>query len=323
MCTAISINDQHHLFGRTLDLEYSFGENVIITPKNFNMRFLHQNDIKNHPAIIGIGCVADSMPLYYDAINSHGLAIAALNFPHYAVYCHTNPSKINIAAFEVIPFVLCNCQSAIEAKNLLQNCNITDDSFSERLKTSPLHWVIADKDYCFTLESTKDGIKLYDNPFGVLTNSPDFNFHKTNIANYLALDSKSPKNNLCQGIDSSLYSRGLGAIGLPGDYSSTSRFIRAVFTKNHASPSKNKTEQVNRFFHIMETVSVTKGVIKTDQNKDVCTIYTSCADTKELIYYYKTYSCPDIKSVKLTDNNIDSEKLIRFTLNTKSSVEFY
>ena len=112
MCTSISINDKHHLFGRTLDLEYSYNEQVIISPEKFRFNFIHQKTINDHPAIIGIGCIADGVPLYYDAINSHGLAIAALNFPAQAVYHTANSSKTNIASFEVIPWVLCNCKNA-------------------------------------------------------------------------------------------------------------------------------------------------------------------------------------------------------------------
>ena len=145
MCTAISDNTNGFLFGRTLDLEHSYGEQIILTPRHKRLDFLHQTSIGEHPAILGIGILQGDTPLYFDAINESGLAIAALNFPKSAIYRDVNIGKRNLASFEVIPYLLSSCKSLDDAKAILNDVNITCESVSEELPASPLHWLIADR----------------------------------------------------------------------------------------------------------------------------------------------------------------------------------
>lgn len=290
MCTVICDNK---LFGRTLDLEYSYDEKVVTVPRNYKFR-ISEEVIESHPAIIGVAHVCDEIPLFYDAINELGLGVAGLNFPGNAVYHIPQENKNNIASFEVIPWILCKCESVDDAEKLLSNTVITNRAFSASLQPTPLHWLISDKNRSITVESTDDGLKIYNNPFGVMTNNPPFPYHMTHISDYLNVDSNPSKNTLCPSVELDQYSRGMGGIGLPGDYSSASRFVRAVFAKNHTSQEKNK---ISRFFHIMETVSVPKGCVKTCEGRDVYSVYTSCADMEDFAYYFITYGCKRIKGV--------------------------
>lgn len=311
MCTAIS---DGALFGRTLDLEYSFCESVVVTPRNFVFHFLYEGDVAPHYAIIGIAHVSEGVPLYYDAMNEAGLAVAALNFPDNAVYFKPRADAHNVASFELIPWLLSKCQSVSEARELLLKSNITDDSFSAELKTTPLHFIIADREKSLTVESTEDGLRVYDNPFGVMTNSPKFEYQSTHLQSFAALSSHPLKNKLCPSVELSQYSRGMGALGLPGDFSSPSRFVRAVFAKFQATIKRDKMEEINRFFHVMDTVSIPEGCVKTENGDDVFTVYTSCADMDGFCYYFTTYEERKIRRVELQKCALDTEELSVFAI---------
>ncbi len=312
MCTAIS---QKELFGRTLDLEYSYGEEVVVTPRNYRFDFIYGDTAISHYAMIGVAHVVGEVPLYYDAINETGLGAAALNFPGCAVYCPCKAEKRNIASYELIPWLLCRCDSVDFAEKLLREVNITQDSFSEELQTTPLHWMISDKDRAITVESTSDGLNIYDNPVGVMTNSPIFPYHMNKTAEYMHLNSDPPRNTIAPTVKLSQYSRGMGAIGLPGDYSSSSRFVRAVFAKNHTVESASDENSISRFFHIMDTLAVPIGCIKTDEGKSVRTVYTSCGDLDSRNYYFTTYGCRRITGVRMYDFALDGKNLIKIKMN--------
>lgn len=314
MCTAINETRGRHLFGRTLDLEYSLSEQAVITPRRFQLNFLHEPSLKNHLAIIGIAHVSGGTPLYYDAANEAGLAAAGLNFGGSAKYSKPQKSTRNIASFEFIPWVLGQCKSVSEAAELLGNTTLTDDSFSASLPATPMHWLIGDRTGSVAVEPTADGLKIREDPFGVLTNEPPLDYHLTNIKNYMSLTPMPPQNALCPNINLKPYSRGMGAIGLPGDFSSASRFVRAVFVKSHTLTESDESAAVNRFFRIMDSVSVSRGCIITDGGKAVSTVYVSCADTESAIYYFSTYGNRSIRSLRLSDANLDSSEIFAETM---------
>ena len=205
MCTAVTYNTKDHYFGRNLDLEYSYKESVTITPRNYEFKFRKVSNIKNHHAIIGMAYVIDDYPLYYDAINEKGLGIAGLNFPNNAYYREEQINKYNIAPFEFIPYILSKCSNIDEVKDLLKDINIVNINYSDELVASPLHWIISDRDTSITVESVKEGIKVYDNPVGVLTNNPTFDVHMLNLNNYMYLSTEPPINNFFKVCKSCFY----------------------------------------------------------------------------------------------------------------------
>ena len=321
MCTAISDTLSHHLFGRTLDLECSYGESAVITPRAFPLEFLCENALTRHHAIIGIAHVCDGTPLYYDAVNEAGLAIAALNFPSCAVYHPRKANKNNIASFELITWILGGCESVDEAAKLLKNTNILPDSFSDTLPATPLHWLIADKRRAVTVESVSAGLEIYENPFGVLTNAPAFPYHTLNVSNYMQVGASPPENRIYPKAEISPYSRGIGALGLPGDFSSPSRFVRAVFAKAHTVCESN-ADEISRFFHVMDTVSQPLGCALTEDGRPISTVYTCCADTENCVYYFTTYACRRIRAVSLAHTDINSSTLTAVPIDNDEDVEW-
>lgn len=318
MCTAISFKGKDHYFGRTLDYEISYGEQVVITPRNYSVVFRKQESLNQHFAIIGMAAVVDDYPLYFDAINEKGLAMAGLNFPGNACYFRESAAKHNVTPFEFIPWILGQCDSVTDARRVLLKTNLIDKSFKKNLPLSPLHWMIADKKESITVESVAEGLKVYDNPVGVLTNNPSFEMQLFNLSNYMYLSPTSPKNTFLPELPLKTYSRGMGGMGLPGDLSSTSRFVRASFVKHHSICEEGEEGSVNQFFHILGAVEQQRGCVLTKSNQHEITRYTSCCNLEHGIYYYTTYENSRISVVELQNHNIMGNKLILYPLRIKS-----
>ena len=320
MCTAATYRTKDHYFGRTLDYEVSYGEEVVVTPRNFPFHFRHMGGLSSHYAIIGMATVAGEYPLYYDATNEKGLSMAGLNFPGNAVYKPLAEGKDNVATFELIPWLLGQCATVEEAKAYLARMNLANTPFSPQFPVSPLHWIIADRDCAITVESVREGIRIYDNPVGVLTNNPPFDYQMTNLTNYMSLSTEPPENHFSDQLDLTPYSRGMGMLGMPGDLSSASRFVRVAFTKLHSVSGTSESESISQFFHILGSVAQQRGCVHMGEGKYEITIYTSCCNTDRGIYYYTTYENSQITGVDLHRENLDGQQLSRYPLITGQQI---
>ena len=314
MCTAATYKTKDFYFGRTLDYEFSYCDEVTITPRNYPFSFKYLGEINTHYAMIGMSYVANDYPLYYEAINEKGLGVAGLNFVSNAHYNDFVEGKDNIAQFELIPLILSKCTTVNEAKNLLNNINIVNIPFSKDLPVAQLHWIIADKYECITVESVKEGLKIYNNPVGVLTNNPPFDKQMFQLNNYMHLSPKNPENNFSDKLNLDSYSRGMGALGLPGDLSSQSRFIKVAFTKMNSHSGDSENESVSQFFHILGSVDQQRGCCELDNGEYEITIYTCCCNASKGIYYYTTYDNHQITAVDMNRENLDGSTLIRYPL---------
>lgn len=313
MCTAISYKTKDHYFGRNLDLEHSYKETVTITPRNYPLNFRKSAPLTTHFALIGMASVIDGYPLYYEATNEHGLSMAGLNFPGNAVYLPEKKDAYNIAPFEFIPWILGQCKTVQQTKTFLDDTNLIDISFSTELPLSPLHWIISDKKESIVVEPAVSGLVIFDNPVGVLTNNPPFDFHMYNLSNYLNLTHEEPVNRFTNQIDLAPYSRGMGAIGLPGDLSSASRFIKAAFTKLNAISGESESSSISQFFHILGSVAQQRGCVKVNGGYER-TIYTSCCNTDKGIYYYTTYENSQITAVDMFREDLNGKEPVSFPL---------
>ena len=313
MCTAVTYKTKNHYFGRNLDYEFSYCETVTITPRNYVFNFRKMGEMKNHYAMIGMAFVQENYPLYYDATNEKGLSIAGLNFPSNACYNDFVLEKDNITPFELIPWILSQCATVKEARILLSKMNLLNENFSDALPLSPLHWMISDRDESIVVESVKEGLKVYDNPVGVMTNNPTFDFHLLNLANYMSLSRNDPINNFSDKVNLKTYSRGMGAIGLPGDLSSASRFVKVAFTKLNSISGDSESESVSQFFHILASVAQQKGCCHVKGGYEY-TIYSSCCNIDKGIYYYTTYENSQITGINMFKENLDSSDLISYPL---------
>ena len=314
MCTAATYQTKDFYFGRTLDYDFSYGDEVVVMPRNYPLHFLEQGSMDSHYAIIGMACVMEDFPLYYDAVNEKGLCIAGLNFVGNACYRTSAVGKDNIAQYELIPWILGQCATVDEAKNLICKMNILNTPFRPTLPLAQLHWLIADRSHAITLESVEAGLRIYDNPVGVLTNNPPFPMQMFNLNNYRNISSQSTQNSFAPGLELNEYSRGLGALGLPGDLSSQSRFVRAAFVKMNSVCGNGETESVSQFFHILNAVDQQRGCCCLGDGKYEMTIYTSCCNADKGIYYYTTYDNHQITAVDMHREHLDGAAIARYAV---------
>ena len=319
MCTAATYKTKDHYFGRNLDYEFSYSETVTITPRNYPFHFRRMGDMPTHYAMIGMAFVQADYPLYYDATNEKGLSMAGLNFPGNADYKPETPDKDNVTPFEFIPWILGQCATVAEARKQLARLSLLSEDFSPQLPLSPLHWMISDREESIVVESVKDGLKVYDNPVGVMTNNPTFDFHLLNLANYMALTRDDPVNRFAKDLPLTRYSRGMGAIGLPGDLSSASRFVKAAFTRLNSLSGDSESESVSQFFHILASVAQQKGCCKVEHGFEY-TIYSSCCNTDKGIYYYTTYENSQISGVDMHREDLNGAKLVSYPLITGQQI---
>ena len=309
MCTAATYKTKDFYFGRTLDYEFSYGDEVTITPRNFEFKFREVDDIKSHYAIIGMAFVTEDYPLYYDAINEKGLAIAGLNFVGNAHYKEKQEGKDNVAQFELIPWILSQCSNVNEARNLIEKMNVLNTPFSDKLPLASLHWIISDSTQSITVESVIDGIKIYDNPVGVLTNNPTFDFHVLNLSNYLNITNQEVNNIFLKDFDLAIFGKGLQGRGLPGDSSPCSRFIKATFLLNNIDYDDDYDRNLSQMMHVLNNVSTLVGEVKQSDGSNEYTIYSSMYETTTSTLFLRTYHHYAILKYNLDLNNVDNDDI--------------
>lgn len=322
MCTCIAMKTRDAYFGRTLDLEYRFGEKVVVTPRNYSFTLKSGESFETWYAMIGMARVAGAYPLYAEATNEKGLSIAGLYFPGNACYSPAQPGKRNLAPYELIPWAMGNFASLSDLRRELEQVHLTDAAFDKSTGTSPLHWMVSDGTDSLVLEQTSSGLHLYDNPAGVLTNNPEFPYHATHLNSYLNLTSRPPQNRFCKGLNLKAFGNGMGAIGLPGDDSPSSRFVRACFGKWNSVCGSDDESSIAQFFHLLDSVSIVRGAAVLHDNQCNVTNYACCANATRGVYYYKTYSNNQLTAVRMTDANKNGTKLAVYELEERQQVKF-
>ena len=319
MCTAVTYSTKDHYFGRNLDLEHSYHETVTVSPRNKIFPMRRMEDLTRHYALIGMAFVVGDYPLYYDATNEKGLSMAGLNFPHSAVYREPEEGKDNVASFEFIPWILGQCATVAEARPLLSRINLTTDAFSEQLPPSSLHWMIADQNEVIVFEQTARGGTIYENPVGVMTNEPPFDYQMTHLQDFMNASASLPENRLVPGAELTPYSRGMGGMGIPGGLSSASRFVKVAFTRMNSISGDSESESISQFFKILGSVEQQRGCCRLGTDPDgnaVCeyTIYSSCCNMDRGIYYYTTYENSQIHAVDMHKEDLDGDAVVAYEL---------
>lgn len=320
MCTAATYKTKNHYFGRNLDLYYHYNEVVTVTPRNFPFVFRQMKAMNSHYAMIGMATIVDNYPLYYDATNEHGLSMAGLNFPGIAVYQDNKPDMDNISPFEFIPWILGQYRTVAEVKQALTRINLVKISFREDLPLSPLHWMISDRDTSITVEPMANGLRVFDNPIGILTNNPPFDYHMYHLADYMNLSKHPAECRFADSVEWKPYSIGMGAMGLPGDLSSASRFVKAAFTKLNSFSGEGEKESVTQFFHILGSVMQQRGCVRVHDDQYEFTLYSSCCNTDQGIYYYTTYENSQITAVNMHRTDLNASVLTSYPLITEQQI---
>ncbi len=323
MCTCVTYHTADHYFGRNLDLEFSYQESVTVTPRNFPIPFRKNETMKTHHAIIGMAFVCDDFPLYYDATNEFGLSMAGLNFPGNGYFPQPlDDDKDEVAPFEFIPWVLGQCKTLADARKLLDRIRLVGIPFSKELPITPLHWMIADQTGQIVVESVKSGLHIYDNPVGVMTNNPTFDIQLFRLNDYRNVSAAAGESTFANGLVLNEYSRGMGGIGIPGDLSSGSRFVKVAFTRMNSLSENSEESSVSQFFHILGSVEQQRGCCDLGDGKYEITIYSSCCNMDKGIYYYRTYDNSRTCAIDMHHEDIDSAALISYPLKTSADIDW-
>ena len=304
MCTSISLptRDGRHLFGRTLDLDAHFGEAVTLTPRRYPFSFRDCYPLTRHYALLGMAAIVDGYPLYAEAMNEKGLCMAGLRFAKSAVYAPCpREGRLNLAPWELIPYLLSTCATVAEARSALEDICVWDKPFSDTVGTAPLHWHMVDADAThggMILEITSLGMSIYPDDAGVLSNEPPYpdQLNRLTALPYLRGD----------------------AVGLPGDYSSPSRFLRsATLRRWWTEQGRDCTGEaegggdfaLSQFFTVLGAVSPTAGAVMTPEGGCHRTLYTCCMDTGEGTYHYRTEGETSVSSVGFRGLDLNGESL--------------
>lgn len=313
MCTAMTMRtpEGDTYFGRTMDFSYPLDPELYFAPKGYQWNtILNTHKIHNQYHFMGIG--QDISPIVFaDGVNEEGFAAAALYFPGFARYDPIPSRKSpvpSVATIELVGFLLALCASVEQAAFLLRTIRIVGVEDSVTGMVAPLHWILADRSgSCMTVEKTEDGLHLMNNSIGVLSNSPDFKWHMTNLRTYGNLTAQQFQEREWGPVKLSPFGQGAGSFGLPGDFTPPSRFIRTAFQKSHAFLPSDPKEAVTACFHILESVSIPKGIVMTNRQTPDFTQYTAFIRTDSPEYFFKTYDNSGITAVKLPDGtNPDS-----------------
>lgn len=324
MCTGLALEtkDGLHLFGRNMDIEYSFNQSIIFIPRNFKcVNKSNKKELTTKYAVLGMGTIFDDYPTFADGMNE-GLGCAGLNFPVYVSYSKEDiEGKTNIPVYNFLLWVLANFSSVEEVKEALKNANIVDIPISENIPNTTLHWMISDiTGKSIVVEQTKEKLNVFDNNIGVLTNSPTFDWHVANLNQYVGLRyNQVPEFKLG---DQSLTAlgQGTGLVGLPGDFTPASRFIRVAFLRDAMIKNDKDSIDLIEFFHILNNVAMVRGSTRTVEEKSDLTQYTSCMCLEKGIYYYNTYENNQINAIDMNKENLDGNEIKTYKYNKTLSI---
>ena len=304
MCTAVRFTDDqgNMFFGRNLDWSFDYGQAVLRTPGDAAVpaAFERPDDPVRGHDVIGVGITALGVPLYFDCANDAGLAVAGLNFPQSAHYA-AGPvdGTVNVAAYEFPYWVARNFGSVAEVRAALTGVTVVAKAVSDKLPVANLHWIVADATGAIVAECMEDGLRVWEDDVDVLTNEPNFGWHRQNLRNYLTLTDADPTGVSWGRADLRAFGSGEGLRGVPGDYSGPSRFVKVAFVNAHYPTKSDEKDNVTRLFRTLGSVAVPEGCARMADGSYEKTLYTSGFSAVTRTYYYATYDDPQIREFPL------------------------
>jgi len=297
------------IYARTMEFEPQFlSYSLLFVPSGTDAKSQTQDNTdglhwKTKYAYVGFNPF--SLPIVVDGINEKGLACGGFYFQGFAEYedVPQDQYKNSITNLDVISWVLGNFASVAEAKEAIQKTKVRGTQFKDWGIVPPIHYVIVDASGDkAVLEYVDKKLKIYDMPLGVITNSPTYDWHNTNARNYIGLRATNRPTTKLDGIDLTPLSQGSGAIGLPGDFTSPSRFIRAAFFRATVLPGKDAEGELGQTFKILNQFDIPTGSVRGESNGKVIyeeTQWTSASDLANRRYIFNTYQSRLLRSVNL------------------------
>jgi choloylglycine hydrolase len=240
-----------------------------------------------------------------DGINDQGLYVGLFYFPGYASY--SDATKDNaaraMAPHEYGNWLLGNFASVEEVKANFDKVALVPVAVAAIGGVPPVHFVVHDRSgKSVVIEPTNKTLKIFDDPLGVVTNAPTFDWHMTNLRNYVNLTVTNVPPIDLDGVTLAQFGQGSGLRGLPGDFTPPSRFVRAVAFSQSALQADTATQSIFDAFHILNNFDIPYGAVRDVENGHMhaeSTTWTSASDLKNLRWYFKTYGDQSIHGVDL------------------------
>lgn len=304
MCTAINFVNQQgeNVFGRTMDFHFIIDPQLAVFPAGCEWENMRGQTFADCYGVAGINRHVKNLYVLFDGVNETGLAGGALYFKGYANFPAPSEScsKKEIPALDFLHYALGQCSNLKELKELLHHLLIVGIRDKVTNSVAPMHWIFTDlSGSSIVIEQTDTGMNVYDNPVGVLTNSPDFPWQMTNLRNYTQITTGQTEEADWDGFIVDPVGQAAGTNALPGGYTPPARFVRTAFQKLHMVKPEKMKDSINAGFHILENVTIPKGVVKTANGTFDYTQYTVMIDLQKKEYYFKTYDNPQMIKVDI------------------------
>lgn len=307
MCTSLTYENSRgdHFLARTMDFAFELGGQPIFMPRQQEISG-DAGTFTTKYGFIGAGRNL-SHYIFVDGVNEFGLGAAALYFRGYAKYQQSAPAdKLSIAPHDVVAWTLGNAQSVADLRELVKHIQILDVPVSLLGLTTPMHFIFSDPTGdTAVLEATSADLHLIDDPVGVMANSPELSWHLQNLSTYGTLQAAERPLQDRLGYQLPTQGPGTGALGLPGDYTSPSRFVRTVFNKHYSEAAADTPSTLTTLQHLLDGVTIPKGVkLMADGTSDY-TQYRGYACLDDRAYYMEPYDNQELQGICLTDEMLN------------------
>jgi choloylglycine hydrolase len=331
-CTGIRIQpkDGSVIYARTLEFGIDLDCNILVIPRNkafVGMAPGNRAGLRWHSKYGVTGTNSFDLPVIVDGLNEKGLAVGIFYFPDYTKYQTVAADAIGkaLASWELPLFLLGTCANVPEATAAARNVRVSDVRLAAIDFVPAFHYVVHDAaGRCAVLEYVHGELTIHDNPLGVVTNAPTFDWQVTNLCNYVNLTPMNAPTVDISGIKFSGFGQGSGMLGLPGDFTPPSRFVRAVAFAHASPPVATAEEGVLQAFHILNQFDIPKGAARQSAGAKTpadYTSWTSAADLKNLRYYFHTFQNRRIRMIDLKQVNLDAKDIKSISMGQKESIE--
>jgi len=331
-CTGIRLTaeDGSVIYARTLEFGAKLDSEVLFLPRDYaftGTTASGRGGLTWQSKYAALGLNGLGYDVLVDGINEKGLAAGAFYMPGYAAYEQILPDEESgaIAPWEVVTWILTNFSTIEEVRAALPTIKVAGVPVDTELGVPPLHFITHDAQGSSLVIEYLDGkLQLHDNPLGVITNSPSFDWHVTNLRNYINLTATNVPDVDIHGIELSALGQGSGLHGLPGDFTPPSRFVRAVALSQSTEQATNGADAVAAAFHVLDSFDIPLGTVralKTERLPLEYTQWTSAADLKNLKFYFHTYDNRRIRSVSFDEFDLTAKKPVTIALTKGEDVE--
>lgn len=318
------------VYGRTLEFGKNIDSEIIVVPRGYAYVGVTpdgQPGLSWKTQYAFMGPNASQLPVTVDGINEKGLAVGLFYFPGYAGYQKTTPADDSktIGPWQLGTWILGNFRTVAEVKAHINDIKVANVNLAAWGIVPPVHYIVHDRTgNSLVIEYVNGELHTYDNPIGVFTNSPTFDWQMTNLRNYLNLFAINIPERKMKNITLKTFGQGSGLVGLPGDFTAPSRFVRAFVLTQSAVHDQTTTQTVAQAFHILNQFDIPVGVIRDRSNGEVAydyTQWTTVADLTNLRYYVTTAQDRDIRYVDLMKQNLDAKDIVYYPINQTQTMQ--